>query len=30
MTTNISSYWSGRFFEYLWHYIFTREYEDML
>lgn len=30
MTTNISSYWSGRFFEYLWHYIFTREYEEML
>jgi len=30
MTTNISSYWSARFFEYLWHYIFTREYEDML
>jgi len=28
MDTKISSYWSGRFFEYLWHYIFTNNYED--
>ena len=29
MTTNIHSYWSGRFFEYLWHFIFTNNYEDI-
>ena len=29
MTTNIHSFWSGRFFEYLWHYIFTGNYEDI-
>ena len=29
MTTNIPSYWSARFFEYLWHFIFTNNYEDI-
>tara|TARA_X000000368_G_C23001654_1_gene699247 strand:+ start:782 stop:1363 length:582 start_codon:yes stop_codon:yes gene_type:complete len=29
MTTNIHSFWSARFFEYLWHFIFTNNYEDI-
>jgi len=29
MKTNVQSYWSGRFFEYLWHFIFTGNYEDI-
>lgn len=30
MTTDVVSFWSGRFFEYLWHFIFTHEHEDTL
>lgn len=29
MNTNESSYWTGRYFEYLWHYIFTNELNDV-
>jgi hypothetical protein len=29
MITDIPSFWSGRFFEYLWHFIFTNNYEDI-